>query len=156
MPEGSAQGGEEMKKIGEYTARGRIPVTPGIQKIPLFDGRFDTGYRIVGFKVAAVDTDNTSSKAYFGKVATVGNLGHQWKWDNQNELAWSVMSWDANASAAPGHFSNWDEDALIIEDLFVYGDESGNLAMNYEVVLVKYEFSDWKGALAMARDKQSE
>ena len=158
MSEGRAQGGEEMKKIGEYTARGRLPKTPAIHKVTLFDGRFDTGYRIVGFKVALVDTDSINVRQWIGKLATVGDLGHQWKWDNQNELAWAMYSDDANTSTSPSYFSHWDEDALIIEDLYVYGSEgAGNTeAMNYEIKLEKYEFSDWKGALAMARDKQSE
>ena len=43
-----------MKKIGEYTVRGQI--SDGIvEKIILFDGRFDTGYRVTSFVVFGTD-----------------------------------------------------------------------------------------------------
>ena len=148
-----------MKKIGEYTARGKLLSTPSVQRITLFDGRFDTGFRIKDFRIAPVATDDSTLHVYTAKLATVGDLGMvNWNWDNQNELAWSSITWDANAASPPTFFSHWDEDALIIEDLYVYANEAaGNdVAVNYEFVLEKYEFSDWKGALAMARDKQSE
>jgi hypothetical protein len=149
-----------MKKIGEYTARGKSKSTPSVQKINLFDGRFDTGFRIKEFRIAPVDTDDTTLHIFTAKLATVGDLGTvNWNWDNQNELAWSSITWDGNsANGMTSFFSHWDEDALIIEDLYVYVNEAaGNdVAVNYEIILEKYEFSDWKGALAMARDKQSE
>ena len=38
-----------MKKIGEYTVRGRLAAQE-TAKIQLFDGRFDTAYKIKDFK----------------------------------------------------------------------------------------------------------
>ena len=49
-----------MKKIGsQYTIRGRLAPSE-TKRIPLFDGRFDTAYRIVSFEIA---TDNPSASA---------------------------------------------------------------------------------------------
>ncbi len=48
-----------MKKIGEYTTRGIITSSDTeSHKIQLFDGRFDTGYRVTSFKVSLSDRDN--------------------------------------------------------------------------------------------------
>ena len=48
-----------MKKIGEYTTRGRVD-DQTVQRITLFDGRFDTGYRVVQFDVLPSDPTNSA------------------------------------------------------------------------------------------------
>jgi len=57
-----------MKKIGSYTARGIIDTGSSslglTKKINLFDGRFDTAYRITKFELLFADPDNTSNDVY--------------------------------------------------------------------------------------------
>ncbi len=147
-----------MKKIGTYTCRGTV--TPGeTHRITLFDGSFKTGYSVRKFVVSPYDIDNTNVRSFAGKLATVDSLSETvWDWSDQRELAWSWFTSDANGVSAPNHFSEVDEDTMIVEDVYVYADEpagSTTSFMNYMITFDKYEFSDWQGALAMARDKQS-
>ena len=68
-----------MKKIGEYTVRGQASeddseTSPFGIKISLFDGRFDTGYRVVDFKVWGATWSNSSNPDVIGKLGTEDNL----------------------------------------------------------------------------------
>ena len=149
-----------MKKIGTYTCRGTITPDAAPHRINLFDGSFKTGYAVRKFVVAPYDVDNQNIRTFAGKLATVDSLSNlQWDWSDQRELAWAWFTADANGVAAPNHFSQVDSDTMIVEDIFVYADEPAGATtgfMNYIITFDKYEFSDWKGALAMARDKQAD
>ena len=147
-----------MNVVGEYTCRGTI--TPSLtdpERITLFDGRFDTGYRIKKFVISPFDMDNTNIRTYVGKVATVDSLDpREWNWSDQREIAWSWYGSDANASQAGQHFSQVDKEQIIVEDVYVYAEEPGGSTsqfMNYYIEFEKVEISDWEGALTMAKDK---
>ena len=153
-----------MKKIGEYTARGVVyeadTVAGNPQKIPLFDGSFDTAYKVVDFRVWGASV--TGSGGYVvGKLATNDTGGTDsatfFNADDNNQIAWSQ-----SAAATDGGLHSMgdrviDPDNLIVEDLYVYG--RANVAgsgINYIVTLEKYKISEWRGALAMAKDKQQD
>mgnify|MGYP006908263610 CR=1 FL=1 len=147
-----------MKVIGEYTCRGTI--TPSLtdpHKITLFDGRFDTGYRIKKFVVAPYDMDNTNIRTYVGKVATATGLDpREWNWADQREIAWSYFALDANNASNPNSFEQVDMNQIIVEDVYVYADEPGGATSqftNYYIEFEKVEITDWQGALTMAKDK---
>ena len=147
-----------MKVIGEYTCRGTItPSATDPKRITMFDGRFDTGYRIKKFVVSPYDIDNANIRNYLGKVATHPSLGNTtWNWGDQREIAWSAFVWDANSNASGNTFDQVDEDQIIVEDVYVYGIEpagSTTSFMNYYIEFEKVDISEWEGALAMARDK---
>jgi hypothetical protein len=145
-----------MKKIGEYTARGTVSEGgTNQQKINLFDGVFDTAYRIKSITVAPYEINATSNYNYAMKVMTndQGNAA-VWNWSDQAEIAWAYTSFDANGiSNAP--FSAVDKDQLVVEDAYIYLEATQPLIANYEIVFEKYAISDWQGALAMARERQS-
>lgn len=145
-----------MKKIGEYTARGTIQEAgPNPIKISLFDGKFDTAYRVKSIIVAPKAVTSTSNYNYAIKVMTREDGDPTiWNWGDQSEVAWSYTSYDANGITNPP-FSHVDEDQLIVEDIYVYLETTQDLLANYEVVLEKYSISDWQGALAMARERQT-
>jgi len=145
-----------MKKIGEYTARGTIQESgPNPIRITLFDGKFDTAFRVKSITVAPYDITATSNYNYAIKLMTRddGNAAI-WNWGDQSELGWSYTSFDANGITNPP-FSQVDKDQLIVEDIYVYLESTQDLKANYEIVLEKYSISDWQGALAMARERQS-
>lgn len=153
-----------MRKIGDYTARGTISETETLagspQKIPLFDGKFTTGYRVTAFKVWGSDfggLDNGEivaklSKNEFGTTDASNFL----RADDDNQIGW------AGAGGAPSMFTEQvsiiDPDNMIIEDLYVYAHTTGTAAdaVNYLIEMEKYAISDWQGALGMARDRQQE
>ena len=146
-----------MKKIGEYTVKGRLDKLSS-ERITLFDGRFDTGFRIVKFEIAAKDVA-TGADAY-AKLTTeeidtsVAGDGDNWNWDSNLEIAWArwVMAGPGTNGAADSFI---DPDNMIVEDLYIYsGTADPNPAdVNYMIHLEKYDITDWQGALAMVRNR---
>ena len=153
-----------MKLIGRYTARGIVTESETAagnpQKIPLFDGSFTTGYRVVEFYIWPSSFGGSSEPDVIGKLSKnddgVGNSGNDfWRADDGNQIAWSGAAGSTDTLNAPV-FTVIDPDNLIVEDLFVYArgaSATTTRAINYLVVMEKYEIDDWKGALAMARDR---
>ena len=154
-----------MKKIGDYTARGIVSESEteaGLpQKIPLFDGSFKTGYRVIGFKVWASSYDSSSSPDCIGKLSK-NDLGitaaaNFFRADDDNQIAWATSAGSSDGGLGFGD-SILDKDNLIVEDLYVYVRTTGTNtnAINYLIEMEKYSISDWQGALSMARDKQQD
>jgi len=145
-----------MKKIGEYTARGKLHSVGGSGVHPitinLFEGKFDTGYRITEFVVGPFDVDNSSNTVFKAKLMTVDSgSALEWNWGDQTEVAWSFFSFDENSI----HQNSWslvDVDNLIVEDLYVYLEETANLDGNYYIKMDKYDISEFDGALALVRN----
>ncbi len=144
-----------MKKIGVYTVRGQMNTSDTVMdRVTLFDGRFDTGFKVVGFEISNQDRDNTSAIVLSGKLCTEQTATTtSWNWGRQTEIAWSSNAWDANQFAGMPLLSVIDPDNMIIEDLFI-GIYSGvDTIANYQIHLEKYDLTEWKGALSMVKNK---
>ena len=149
---------KKMKKIGTYTTRGvttEADTNAGEpQRIHLFDGRFDTGYRVVDFKVFPADFDAAASADCVGKLSKVDTSGKSntnfWRADDLNEIAWS--GGQGSSDTYMDQVSIIDPENMIIEDLYVYVRTPGGQTdfINYMITLDKYEFDTWKGALEMS------
>lgn len=150
-----------MKKIGTYTVRGLIEPessTLGLtKKIQLFDGKFDTAYKIVKFELLFEDPDNTTNDVY-GMLLTeflnYSGTDQTFDFSESRQLGWAsaanVYS-DAGSPAQP--FNLIDRDNLIVEDLFVYVRSGTSVAgVNYYIELDKYDISEGLGALTMVRN----
>ncbi len=150
-----------MKKIGEYTVRGLLSedeseTMPYQRKITLFDGRFDTGYRVTEFHIWGSSWNTSSQPDVVGKLATEAGLtttasGFLNAGDNR-EIAWAGGNGGLDTGGTT--FSIVDPDNMIIEDLHVY--VRGNVDttdVNYLIKMEKYDISDWQGALSMVRNK---
>lgn len=150
-----------MKKIGEYTARGTITeadTTVGNpQKIPLFDGRFDTGYRVIEFHIWSSSTNSGNSQDVAGKLSKnatgTTSASDFFRADDDNQIAWAGGHGDTDSVNT--FFNIVDRDNLIIEDLYVYARsrDTNTVEVNYMVVMEKYEITDWQGALSMSRER---
>ncbi len=160
MSEGSAQGGEEMKKIGEYTARGQLTeneseASDGV-RITLFDGRFDTAYRVTSFRIWGSDWSGSTTPDVIGKLATVRGLSDAaadfMNAGDQREIAWAGGN-GASDLLIVGD-SIIDPDNMVVEDLFIYARGATDTAdVNYLITMDKYDITDWQGALAMVRNR---
>jgi hypothetical protein len=138
-----------MKKIGEYTCKGQV--ASGVtERIILFDGRFDTGYRVTSFTIVAADI--ASADDSYGTLFSdeAGSGTNVWNWQSNGQIAWA--STNAGTKMVMYAFSRVDPDNLIVQDLFVRGIEANDAAVNYMITMEKYEFSEWRGALAMVRN----
>ncbi len=148
-----------MKKIGEYTAKGMITSSDDDQhRIQLFDGRFDTGYRIKEFVVQLSFRDTGTAYVASAKLMTEASSGgnRYWNFAKNSEIAWAASSTDANNPNSTAMSTGIvDPDNLIIEDLWlgavVHSDQE--VDVNYMIVMEKYEINEWQGALAMARNR---
>jgi len=142
-----------MKKIGEYTARGRVlPLTDGslpTKRITLFDGRFDTGYRVVNFQVLPGDP-TAASEDVVGVLATEATAATvTWDLSDQRQIAWAGNKNDASSST---QMNVIDPDNFIIEDLYFQGSNADSESINYIITMEKYDTTDWMGALTMVRN----
>tara|TARA_R100001244_G_C5164357_1_gene131291 strand:+ start:294 stop:731 length:438 start_codon:yes stop_codon:yes gene_type:complete len=138
-----------MKKIGQYTARGQI-ANQTTKRITLFDGRFDTGYKVVSFKVFP-DEPYTAAADVVGVLATEEAAAtDDWDLNDQRQIAWSSVDIRTGGFAAGG--GDVDPDNFIVEDLYFHGKNGDGGAINYLIVMEKYETSEWMGALAMVRN----
>ena len=144
-----------MKKIGTYTVRDSMGISTGTiggdrQRINLFDGRFDTGYVIREFKIWALDTEchATLSTVY---EAGVSSTDYMMDAGDNTQIAWASSP---SSGSGPLNDGIVDTDNLVVEDLFIRGyATSTSQPWNYLIVMDKYEFSDWRGALAMVRNR---
>ncbi len=150
-----------MKKIGEYTCRGTITgesTTPVWDRIELFDGRFDTGYKVVEFIVAPQLSSSTHDVA--AKLATeptaldTTGLGNYWTWDDVREIGWASTENELSSIRA-NSFQLVDPDNLVIEDLYISATNNAGTGeqVNYFIRMEKYDISESRGALSMVRNR---
>jgi len=149
-----------MKKIGEYTVRGRIQ-EGNVHRILLDDGRFDTGYKLISFDIGPSDVTQAVQDTYVAKVTTksldvlgtsYAAIAGNWDWSDNREIAWAMTSVDLAAPVGAEWSSRVDSDNLIIQDCFIYYNEEQDNPMNYMLKFEKYDITDWQGALAMVRN----
>jgi hypothetical protein len=140
-----------MKKIGEYTARGRIEHR-FIQRITLFDGCFNTGYKVISFELLT-DDPTTALNDVSGTLATEEAAAtSEWNLADVRQIGWAGHEVRQGGPAESG--GAVDPDNFIVEDLYVYGFNAAgtNNYINYIITMEKYETTDWRGALAMVRN----
>jgi len=141
-----------MKSERIYTQRGRV-LAGEVEKITLFDGKYNTAFRILDFTVCPQDistSENVSMKVMTEK------LDHSavWFWARTSEIAWALF--DRATSVSPGLFAKFDKDALIVEDLFLDATADSGEYVNYMITLEKVSMSEWLGALAMVRNSNQD
>jgi len=139
-----------MKKIGEYTTRGMLGHRV-VKRISLFDGRFDTGYRVVSFVVAPADAIETGADV-ISMLSTEYDAAvwDSWNWSDQRQIAWAASR--GGRAAPEDGLQVIDGDNFIVEDLFIVGANATGANLNYMITLEKYETTDWMGALTMVRN----
>lgn len=149
-----------MKKIGEHVVRGLYSETEteniGPFRVRLFDGKYNTGYKVTRFVVWSSDWNNSSNPDVIGKLglesgldtASAGFMNAQ----DQREIAWAggsgaTDSWFDHVSGII------DRENLIIEDLFVYVRGAGTANVNFLIEMDKFELPSFRGPLAMVENK---
>ena len=151
-----------MKKLGLYTARGIVTedeTTSGNpQKITLFDGRFDTAYRITDFRIWSADYSTSSTPDVIGKLSknALGTTAFTnfMRADDDNQIAWAASAGSAEGGLGFAEAPVIDRDNMVVEDLYVYvrGTTAG-VNVNYLIEMEKYQITESEGALLMARDR---
>ena len=99
-----------MKKIGQYTARGIVTETEteagAPQLVHLFDGRFDTAYRITSFKVWSSDYSGSSNPDVIGKLSKnpdgSTSAASFFRADDDNQIAWATSAGSGDGVGVQG------------------------------------------------------
>lgn len=140
------------KKLGQpYTIRGMLDVNETNRRIQLFDGRFDTAFRVESFSVMA---NNPLLTHEFFVVVSTDELAvvNQCDFADNAQIAWAT--WNAPSGYTPSHVNFIDPDNLVVEDLYLTNLGSTDATfINYIITMQKYEISEWKGALSMVRNR---
>lgn len=143
---------QKRNKAGDKVMMGQVAAGTysGIEnRIPLFDGKFTTGYKIVEFQIA--DKYPTTGAETVCKLSTEpkSNISN-FNWQDIQEVAWATD--DAPSANGPS-VEYIRDDVLIIEDLwFSAYSGSDNRVINYKIKLEAYDFPAWDGAGAMVQN----
>jgi len=135
----------------KYTAKG-VATSDEAHRIILFDGRFDTAFRITKFDVTPPQPVGTYELQ--GKLTTTEDYsGTTWNWGDNREIGWVVWGVPSNNQV---NYNSWvDPDNLVVEDLYIqiYSTSGSSLEFNYMIEMEKVDISDSKGALTMVRNR---
>jgi hypothetical protein len=146
-----------MKEIGDkYILRGKVAEgTANTKRITLFDGRFDTAFKITKLVIAGVRADDTSSDCVAVLMTEdTGRNADFWDWSDTREIGWASTD-HRTADGVLESFSLVDPDNLVVEDLFitVANRSSSNPTVNYYIEMQKYQINEFTGALNMIKNK---
>lgn len=147
-----------MKKIGEYTCRGVLNQIDTNKRIQLFDGKFDTAYKVKEFYIWPSTFSSTTTADIVGKLATEGDVNsgavNFFDANDNREIAWAGTGSDAIDTWMGSQNAIIDPDNMIVQDLYVFARGLIDLAdVCYMVVLEKFKVDDWKALIAMVRNK---
>jgi hypothetical protein len=104
------------------------------------------------------DSIGNSHSDVIGKIATNDSAttaaGDFMDASNVGEIAWCATQ--GSIDGGGGFIEVVDPENLIVEDAYIYTRHGGTTGpVNYMVTFEKYEFSTWRGALAMANERAS-
>jgi len=138
-----------VKKIGEYVVRGTLAHSE-TRRIQLFDGKFDTGFRIKEIYTIPATYDATADCSIIAHTEET-TIGHPVFSDN-TQVGWASYSQEQNfgVAATTGLI---DPDNMIVEDIYITA-KSNNAAkeINYMLVMEKFDITEWQGALQLVRN----
>ena len=141
-----------MKLVGKYTCRGKIDAEAAETRILLFDGEFDTAYRVVKFDIMPGTWAGDAADAFAILYTESGAATNAFNPDfsDNRQIGWAASTILSSEEIA-GHQRILDPDNLIVEDLFVT--VRGDNGVNYIIEMEKYDISDSQGALTMVRNR---
>jgi len=120
-------------------------------KIQLFDGKFTTGYRVVGLQISPEFPSDAGELVF--KISTEPKSAiSKWSWQDVQEIAWA--SWNVPTDSRFGYYVNIRDDNMAVQDFYLsaYTTGASTVKINYEIVLHKYEFTSWDGAATLVRN----
>ncbi|GAI92986.1 unnamed protein product [marine sediment metagenome] len=146
-----------------YVIKGQIEGDYRTQRISLFDGRFDTAYRIIEFIIAPKKIIGNSNQSCSAKLCTedqnlfgtTGQDSGEWNWQDNREIGWATWA-QFSTNISRSYNSIIDPENLIIEDLFIGGvvnEDQPNNIFNYMIVMEKYSISQAEGTLTYIRNR---
>lgn len=149
-----------MKKIGQHTIRGQMTENDlegeNGRKINLFDGRYDTAYKVTAFYIWGGTYSNSSNPDVAGKLAvargTTSSSVNFMDAEDMREIGWAGSNGGLDVTGQM--FSGIvDRENLVVEDLYVYvRGVNDDAPVNYMIELDKYKVDEWLGTQTVARN----
>mgnify|MGYP003141376047 FL=1 len=115
-------------------------------RIPLFDGKFTTGYMITRLEIASTDPHDDEEINLKVSTEPKSNIS-EWNWSDVQEVGWA--GWNIpNAVNGVFYHSIIRPGTMVIEDLYIsaYTPTGEGAEINYLIELEKFTFTDWDGA----------
>ena len=153
-----------MKSLGKFTLRGAVEPTANtgsyadngdLQRILLFDGRYDTAFKITRIMCWAHAPTSTADGMVLLATDKAGfegyNLGTM-DADNNMQIGWASCS--SVTAGVRETFDIIDRDNLVVQDLWIagYNASTGDKRMNYLIECEKFDVSLNTGAYVMVRN----
>jgi len=140
-----------------YVVKGQIPADYSQHRIILFDGKFDTAFRVVQFIVAPAEPTGTSTQDFVAKLSTdyldYSQPAGTWDWTDTKEIGWSNVRSVGTREIFP-QYALVDPENLVIEDLWITAtSNSDDNIMNYMIVMEKYKITQAEGTLTYIRNR---
>lgn len=140
----------KQKPIGDIiTMKGTLDQNLNAFELNLFDGCYDTGYKVLEFYIAPKTP--TAAQEWICTLSTSNSVTSitQWDFSNVQQIGWA--SWGIPSAGSGMDFFLIDRDNMIIENLFIstYQSTGDASEINYFLTLQKYQIDVWDGALNM-------
>ena len=135
-----------MSKI--VTIRG-VGTVPNVERVLLFggpQGNFEKGYKILDFKIAP--TGPLDSEEISATVNTI-EVSHSsiWNWALNTQIGWAA--WNVPTNSRFSEYSNFDDEVIVVEDLFIDFTGDSGQTINWELKLEQVDINDSTAALSM-------
>lgn len=136
---------------GHYRLRGQ-GVSGDVERISLFDGRFDTGFTLKSITI--VPSDPMASEEISLRVL-LEEEAHAvaWDWSSPNEIAWA--SYGVPINTRFGNYDAIDSDVIIVEDMYLDFSGDASQVINYMIHLEKVKMDTWEGGFQIAKNRKS-
>jgi len=139
-----------VKYISSHTLRGSV-TDDNVVKLNLFDGRFDTGYRVTRIHAFTSDPSASNSDGWITVATEEEAAIRYWDAHDQRQIGWTGF----HTTTFGGGYEPQqiiDRDNMIIMDLYIYGNTSPTASCNFIIELDKYDITEWQGALNIVKN----
>jgi hypothetical protein len=145
-----------MKFLETYTVRGRVEHLTET-RINLFDGKYDTGFRLVSFEIAPYNFVSGDTSTSLGRLATENGLPlvreSFWDFNDTRQIGWAAINGENFEIYPEGSQSIVDRSKLIIEDMYITCLNRGDVSTNYIAVFEKFKLEPFQGSLAIVQNR---
>lgn len=137
------------------TLRGQF-VEGEVKRLVVDDGQLTHGYKVVSLIVAG-DPDNSANDV-FVTLSLDYDAPLSWNWGDNRQIGWASTT-VFNAAGLEAPFVALDPDHVVIQDLYIQGQQSGaggSAVINYMVELEPMMLSEDQAIMALIKERSQD
>ena len=138
----------------DHVIRGTVEANTEL-KLQLFDGNYDTGYRIKKFIIYPNTQIGVGNDAHAVLYTASGQVasGLDWDWGSQYQVGWAIgAASGTNSLDTPNGFA--DPRAIIIEDLYIIANHPNAAGIvGYYIEFERVKMTEYGGVLQMIKQR---